>query len=323
MINSNFLSAMSSADRRALLNYYTSVRNGQSPSANTSSSTSLLQSSPPAEEVVIVNATWVPSSAYNLNLAWSDSLYELGDPNTLGLEEAADQFDQTNIDITDFTGRPLTPQEQAAVNKLREVIDLAKMRINEMPDNAILRLSDGRTITGRELKDVIARLDVEIYDGRSFANKSDKIIVGGVEQPRLNPVSGRAVGGEADYNGGNPVIRLNIGGLQAYAANTGGVEYLFLHEVGHMVPAGLQNLATIGADGISPAESAAHERMANDIARALAAYVGIPTLANPGAGYDPNFPLFVMPAPDSQPNYLPPNIPGYPTYIPPGDRDRR
>lgn len=313
MVNTNYPSGMSSANRQAMLSYYAALRSSQTPASSASSQSSA--SSPPQQpvDVVIVDALRVPNSAFNLNLAWSDSLYELGDPNTLGLEEAADQFDQLNIDITDHTGRALTPSEQAAINKMREVIDQAKARINAMPDNATLRLSDGRTVTGRELKDVIARLDVEIYDGRSFGNNSHL---------NRDPVSNKIVGGEADYNGGNPVIRLNIGGLEGYNRLSGGVEYLFLHEVGHMTPAGLENLAAIGSGGMTTAESVAHERMANDIARALATYVGLPTMANPGGGYDPLAPAFeLLPILTLPPS--PPTPTDLPTYFPPRDWDWR
>jgi hypothetical protein len=180
-----------------------------------------------------------------------------------------------------------------------------------MPENATLRLSDGKTLTGRELKEIMARLDIEIYDGRTFRNNSHLV---------TDRFTGKPHGGEADYNNGNPVVRFNIGGLERYNASSGGIEYLFLHEVGHMVNSGLANLERIGQGGITEAESAAHERNANDIARALGAYIGMPVLAAPGFGYDPAFPQFEVPDTFVPPSDPPPEIPNWPEYVPPGGR---
>jgi hypothetical protein len=309
MININNVGSLSTEERRAMLQYHEALRNGTQPSQTAAAS-----AEPPREtDVVIINGLRLPPLPQNYGLPWVNNGYEMGDLSN-DWQETLDQFDQQNIDITDFTGRPLTESEQAAINKLRQVIDTAKARIDAMPENATLRLSDGKLVTGRELKDLMARLDIQIYDARAFGNNSHL---------STDPVSGKVVGGEAVYNMGDPIIRLNIGGLEGYNRNSGGVEYLLLHEVGHMVIASLGNLENIGPGGITAAESAVHERLANDIARALGAFIGMPMLQSPGFGYDPLFPTFSVPADQTPPNYLPPTIPELPTYTPPGTRGPR
>jgi hypothetical protein len=308
MANTNYLGSLSTEERRAIFQNYQALSNGAQPSQTAAAS-----AEPQREtDVVIVNGIRLPPLPQNYGLPWVNNGYEMGDLSN-DWQETLDQFDQQNIDITDFTGRPLTESEQAANNKLRQVIDTAKARIDAMPENATLRLSDGKLVTGRELKDIMARLDIQIYDGRAFRNNSHL---------STDPVTGKVVGGEADFNMGNPVIRLNIGGLEGYNRNSGGVEYLLLHEVGHMVIASLANLENIGSGGITPAESAIHERLSNDVARALSAFLGMPIIENPGFGYDPLFPTFNVPSNLTPPNYLPPSIPELPAYVPPGTRGR-
>jgi hypothetical protein len=309
MINTSYLGSLSTEERQAIFQHYEALRNGAQDSQTSAASAE----TPRETDVVIINGLRIPPLPQNYGLPWVNNGYEMGDLSN-DWQETLDQFDQQNIYITDFTGRPLTESEQAAINKLRQVVDTAKARIDAMPENATLRLSDGKLVTGRELKDLMARLDIQIYDGKPFANNSHL---------STDPVTGKVVGGEAVYNLGDPIIRLNIGGLEGYNRNSGGVEYLLLHEVGHMVISSLANLENIGPGGITPAESAVHERMANDIARALGAFLGMPMLENPGAGFDPVFPTFNVPSDQTPPNYLPPTIPEWPTYIPPGTRGQR
>jgi hypothetical protein len=306
MINTNYMSSLSTEERRAMFQHYEALRNGAQPSQTAAASAETQRET----DVVIVNGLRLPPLPQNYGLPWVNNGYEMGDLSN-DWQETLDQFDQQNIDISDFTGRPLSPTEQAAMNKLRQVIDNAKARIDAMPENATLRLSDGKTLTGRELKDIMARLDIEIYDGRIFRNNSHLV---------TDRFTGKPHGGEADYNNGNPVVRFNIGGVERYNASSGGIEYLLLHEIGHMVNSGLANLERIGQGGITADESAAHERNANDIARAIGAYVGMPVIAAPGFGYDPLFPQFEVPDTFVPPSDAPPEIPVWPDYVPPGGR---
>lgn len=74
--------------------------------------------------------------------------------------------------------------------------------------------------------------------------------------------------------------------IQEYAASgNAGMNYLVLHETGHLTKA---NRDFDLLDSNSPGSV---EQMANDIARAIAHFAGIDKLANPGFGYSTPDPL--------------------------------
>ncbi|MDQ8756912.1 hypothetical protein RCO27_11810 [Sphingosinicella sp. LHD-64] len=175
--------------------------------------------------------------------------------------------DSASQDVTVMIGRPLTQAEQQAVDALNAQITAVSNAINAIPNNTSITLADGTRITGAELKEIWSKTDFAIYDvGHVYANGTTR--------------------GEASYNGGDPVVSYNIDTLQQYNALAGGMNYLILHEVGHMTAAGRALNAVINADGqVTQTENDDNERLANDIARAIAANGGLSILVNPGSSY--------------------------------------
>ncbi|MBV7257178.1 hypothetical protein KCG44_10330 [Pacificimonas sp. WHA3] len=139
-----------------------------------------------------------------------------------------------------------TQTEQAAIDKLKADILKVGAAINALASNAQITLGDGTVVTGAELKAAWANTDFTVnpaqYNG--YANRSGR--------------------GEADFNGGNPEISLNIDVIQAYQAHQGGGNYLILHELGHFSENNNNYLS---------------ETEANDVARAIAATAGLSTYA--------------------------------------------
>jgi hypothetical protein len=178
----------------------------------------------------------------------------------------------------------MSAQEQTAYNHFVQNVHIQDTKINSLPDDAVLQLPDGTTVSGREYKDAWAKTDFEIYDiGHSYANGTTR--------------------GESDYNNGNPVVSLNIDILTAYDASPGGLDYLILHETAHLTP-GQRMLASYdlsnasdGGTAYTEAERHAFEQMANDIAAAVANYTGSTVLTTAGDGYSPSHPAFHTPAP--------------------------
>jgi hypothetical protein len=170
--------------------------------------------------------------------------------------------------------RQLTALEQQAVNALAYAIHNTTAAVDAIPNTSIIKLADGKTVTGAELKEIWKNTDFVINEnGFKYANGTDR--------------------GEADYNGGNPVVSFNIATLAAYSQLEGGMTYLPLHELGHMTAAGrAQNESYLA--GRSTYEQ--NERLANDIARAIADNSGDKILGEPGGGgYSPTPPIIMTP----------------------------
>jgi len=186
--------------------------------------------------------------------------------------------DSDSNDVTNNITRPLTAVEQQAVADLNAKIAAVTNVINAIPDNAAITLSDGTTVTGAELKAIWAATDFVINEvGHTYANGTTL--------------------GEANYNGGDPVVSYNIDTLVNYNAHNGGMEFLILHEIGHMTANSRAHNALINSDGtVTAAEMDDHQRLANDIARAIANQGGLTIMSNPGSGYSPTTPTFQTPS---------------------------
>ena len=172
--------------------------------------------------------------------------------------------DEASIDVTVNIERPLTAEEEAAINKLKEIRTEITNKINSIPNNEFITLADGSKVSGAELKQLWSKTDFIINEiGTEYDNKTTR--------------------GEADFNGGDPKISFNIDILKGYADSPGGVTYAALHELGHITGAG-QNHNNSG--------SPINEQVANDIARAIAHELGMVILSNPlGGGYSTTTPL--------------------------------
>lgn len=209
----------------------------------------------------------------------------------------ADSHDVTlgNID------RPLKPEEQAAVDALKAFITKVTPAINAIPDNAVLKLKEGGTITGAEVKKIWANTDYVINEkDTKYRNETTR--------------------GEANLNGGNPVISFNIDLLvnkaenTGYALSPGGIEFVALHDFAHLLGAAQAYDIVVTAGGLTAAEAASREQMANTIAWAIGQATHETLLTNPEHGYDPAAPTFEISTPAPSPTTSPTK---------PGDRDWR
>jgi hypothetical protein len=161
-----------------------------------------------------------------------------------------------------------TEEQRKVIEAFKEAIGRADQAISKIPDDARIKLKDGSTVTGKELKEFWAKTDFVINPAgfSDYKNKSER--------------------GESDYKDGDPVISQNIDNIEGYnGSGLAGLNYLVLHEIGHLTRANRDM-----NDDLFKSPSAV-EQMANDIARAIAHSAGLDNLANPGYGYSTPDPL--------------------------------
>lgn len=225
------------------------------------------------------------SDTFFVPLFWTTSPFGGGSG---GGDSNPETVDQESVHVDVNFGRNLTETEQKAVDALNDTIQEINKTLNHIPDNARITLSNGQTVTGQELKQIWAKTDIGVNDvGHRYANNSYT--------------------SEANYNGGNPQVNVNINVLVNYNAVPGGMNFFALHELGHMTEAGRNTHMALNAGGMTAAEHQVNERLANDIARAIANNGGMPILPATGpqaptqGGYSPNTPVFQTPAPAPPP----------------------
>lgn len=198
---------------------------------------------------------------------------------------APDSATSPRVDVR-IGGRELNADEQHAVAELNTAIGNVTRVINGIPNEARMTLADGRTVSGQELREMWSKSEFIINDTTytEYRNESDR--------------------GEADYNGGHPRISYNIDVLTDYSRTPGGMNYLALHEIGHMTVAGRQTNAEVHHDKVlTHAENEINERLANDVARGIAHHGRLPVLPATGisaptqGGYSAEIPSFDTPAP--------------------------
>lgn len=186
------------------------------------------------------------------------------------------------VEVIVRISRPLTAAEQKAVNDLRATVAQATTVINNLRDDDVITLSNGDQVTGRELKEIWANTDFTINE---------------VNTPYPNGTTR----GQADYNGGNPEVSVNIDVVVGYNLLDGGLEHMVLHELGHMTGAGRESNAEMYQDGVvTEAERVANERVANDIARAIANAGGLTVMDGPASGYSTGGPLIFSSSPTGE-----------------------
>jgi hypothetical protein len=175
--------------------------------------------------------------------------------------------DEASIDVTVKVYRPLTTDEQNAIEHLKASIASVSAAINALADEAIVTMPNGAHVTGARLKEIWAKTDFVIYDHEAFGNNSYR--------------------GEASMiNGSDPQISFDIAGdgLVAYDKFPGGMNYLVGHELGHLTQWGTPLVYS--------------EITANDISRALLNGYGLPYLHEATYGYTSGAPMsFTVPAP--------------------------
>ncbi|MGO1073412.1 hypothetical protein [Lysobacter sp. CA199] len=183
-------------------------------------------------------------------------------------------------------GRALDADEQRAVDALNASIRDVTRTINGIPNEARMTLADGRTVSGEELRDMWSKTQFTLHHTgyNEYRNKSAR--------------------GEADYNGGDPQIGYNIDNLTKYSRVPGGMNYLVLHEIGHMTVAGRETNTDVHRDDtLTHEENETNERLANDVARGIAHRGGLSILPATGptaptqGGYSADIPSFDTPAP--------------------------
>ena len=91
------------------------------------------------------------------------------------------------------------------------------------------------------------------------------------------------------------MVSYNIDTLAGDNTNVGGIEFLILHEIGHMMANSRGHYAVVASDGVvTPAEMEVQQRMANDIARAILNHGGLSIMSGPQ--YSPTIPTFETPS---------------------------
>jgi hypothetical protein len=195
-----------------------------------------------------------------------------------GGSQVAAPADEDVVQITP-TFEP-TAEQKALLERFAQAVEQAVKAVNALPDNAQIRLEDGSIVTGSELKAIVAKMDFTINPANTYYDRN------------------KTYRGEADYNGGDPKVSINVNILEGYDKNVGGLVYAALHEVGHMVPASRGYNTIIQHDGVTEEETDNLEEMANDIARAVASGASLTTLegaAAPGYGYSTPAPMTFEP----------------------------
>jgi hypothetical protein len=179
----------------------------------------------------------------------------------------------------------LSADEKQALADFKASIARSDAWVKALPDDAQLTLDNGQVVTGLDVKAAWANTDFVVNPaGTNYANNSHR--------------------GEADYNNGDPVVSVNIDVINGYNDSAGGTDYLVLHEVAHLTDDQRSNLSTVtnDSDGYTETDRTNHERMANDIARAVAVYNGGTVMANPGDSYSTSNPTFQVPPPPAPPS---------------------
>ncbi len=183
--------------------------------------------------------------------------------------------------------RELKPEERTALAQLDASIQATTRTLGAIPAVARMTLADGRSVSGSELREMWSKTEFAIHDTgyNGYRNKSAR--------------------GEADFNGGEPRIAFNIDVVERYGHPLGGMNYLVLHEIGHMTSAGRETNEQVYRDKVLTAEeNRINERLANDVARGIANHGRLDVLArddskeNPTlADYSAETPTFQTPAP--------------------------
>ncbi|QXT34379.1 hypothetical protein KV697_11130 [Sphingomonas sanguinis] len=179
---------------------------------------------------------------------------------------------------------PLTAEQKKALDDWKTSIANDDAAINALPDNAVVRVKDDsaagyHNVLASELKSLWSKMNFTLEDqGHVYPNGTTR--------------------GESDYNNGSPKVSFNVDLIAGYAKNTGGLDYVALHELGHLSSVARDQINAANADGVwTSAETTRREQIANDTAKAITDYSRMTPLSNPGYGYSPDASGFSTPAP--------------------------
>gem|GEM_PF-4660208 len=180
--------------------------------------------------------------------------------------------DVSTIDVSEVKlGRPLTAEEQAAVDQLRASMTSMLTGLNSLPAGSYFLMNDGTKVSVDEVIKLLSYTDFQLWPaGTNFGN-------GGQGMP--------------DWNGGNPIFHIDIAALVTLHAQQGGMAYYLLHELGHITQAGRdRNVAMYDPNSpsgttMTQAEYLANEQWTNALANMIALVIGAPFLGSPANGY--------------------------------------
>jgi hypothetical protein len=205
----------------------------------------------------------------------------------LGEPPALPPADEAEMKV-DYDPSLYSAAEIAVIEKFKNTLADLSSRMSRLNAGSVFNYHSGGSIRGSEFLSVWFKADWTIVPrGTTFANGQ---------------------GGQVVANGGDPIVTIRIDTLLGYDSaspfgTNAGLNHLALHEIAHAVGMSVSHHASIHADGILTAtEQAAHERMAQDIARAVAYAIGVDVFPNvpylnggPEFGYSPDFPQFSPP----------------------------
>ncbi len=241
----------------------------------------------PADPPIVVTAHPPPPPHY-----WDDHPFDPEDNDSDpdggwtgqgGPEEPAPQdSDEHEIRMNEIT-RSLTPEEQAAIGKLRAAIARMDNLLASLPSTATFTMKDGTVVTIAQLRAAWAATDFRIVDNNVPFNNGSTALPGV---------------GAADFNGGDPILSIKIGDLIGWMATNASANLYILHDLAHVTSAGQAYWSGMYAPGSeggatrTDAEHAANEQWANDFARAIANATGAPVSPNPWGGYSSTPPTY-------------------------------
>ena len=165
--------------------------------------------------------------------------------------------------------------ESQVIKAFQQQVDAVRTQINAIPDDAKIQVRNAEnliigTITGAELKQVLARADFIIDPPGTVYNAGT---------PYANTQ------GQAIYNNGDPIIRFNFDTVNGYNALSGGLNFLILHDLSYLAKVVRDYYEQLANNGYSAADRNAHETLTNDIARAIARESNVGIMDNPQYGY--------------------------------------
>lgn len=164
----------------------------------------------------------------------------------------------------------LSPEQLEKYNAFKAIVRGMGAHLAEIPDNSILDMGNGLTITGAELKSIWARVDFWINpQGTTYLNETAR--------------------GEANYNWGDPKVSYNIDVLMEYCDSPAEMIYLVLHELGHLTQAGRDYNGMAHRGEVT---STQNEIFANTIALAIATATQQSAYPSATHGYYPTPPSF-------------------------------
>lgn len=192
--------------------------------------------------------------------------------------------DNVTIELHPDLG-PLTPEQQALIDKLRTNYNQWVDYIKTLNPNALFVFPDGTSISAGDLVNAFRLGDFVIYPaGYNFNNGP------------TGTNSSLYGGGGANYNNGNPIFGVAIDQLANYMLNANMTAWYFTHELAHATAVGAARTAAMygvnspGGTAVTAEEFQANEAWADAFGRQIAQAAGY-TFTNGFNGFYPGGPV--------------------------------